>query len=471
LFRTAFLVLSGNMVTAVLTLVRNLLIARLIPVADYGIAATFAVVMALIDMITAFGLQQQIIQSKREDVGWTAALQGFQFLRAAISAAVLFMAAGPIAEFLGVPEVSWTYQVLAIALILNGTVHLDIYRMNRRMVYGPMILSSTLPAFVSLLAVWPLYLLFGDYRVMLGAILLQSTLMAAISAVVSERAYRMSLDRGVIRQALSFGWPLMVNNILLFMVMHGEKLVVGRELGMEALAIFAMGFTLTMTPTLVMAKSIQSFFLPQLSAVQEDDARFQPLARATIEANLFNGTLLVVGVLLLGAPFVEWTLGDKYAALVPLLVWMAILQALRVFKAGGAVVSLARARTENAMVANSFRVLSLPLSWWAAIETGDLVLVIWIAIGGEALGVVASLVLARVRAGVRLRALRAAFTWTALLLAAATLFAAYPDLALLAPVPRWSLAALCVALLIVSGWSMRSARDYLRARRLQTFDS
>lgn len=467
MYSKILLILSGNAVTSLLTLLRNLLVARLIPVEDYGVAATFAVVMAFVEMISAFGLQQMVVQSRTNNPDWQAALQGFQVLRAAISAAALFLAAGPIGTFLGVPEVAWAYQVLALAPLLNGLVHLDIFRLHRRMVYLAGVLATAVPAFFALLAVWPLYLAFGDYRVMLYSLLVQFALMAGISILVSERAYRLRLDGAVIAEAVRFGWPLLINGILLFAVLNGEKLVVGRELGMAALAVFSMGFTLTLTPTIVLAKSVQSFFLPQLSATQDDDTRFQPLARATIEANLLNGALLVVAVVLVGEPFVRLVLGEKYAALVPLMVWLAILQAMRVFKAGGAVVSLARGRTENAMVANSFRVLSLPLSWWVAIETGDLLLVIWIATGGETLGVIASLVLTRRRVGVRLTRLWPVFSSVALLLLAAALFATHGELAALAALPRWALAALCVGLLALCGWTMRDSRAYLNARQIQ----
>jgi O-antigen/teichoic acid export membrane protein len=467
LFAKALLLLSGNAASSLLSLLRNLLIARLIPVEDYGIAATFAAVMSFVEMLSAFGLQQQVIQAKQDDRKWLAALQGFQFARAVLSALVLFFSAGFIADFLGVPEVAWAYQVLAIAPLLNGLVHLDIYRLNRSMRYGPMILTLTVPVLVSLIAVWPLYLMFGDYRVMLYAVLLQAGLMMVISIVTAERALRVSLERSAVGQILRFGWPLLINNILLFTVLNGEKIVVGRELGMAMLGVFALGFTLTLTPTMVLARSVQGFFLPQLSAAQDDDARFEPLARATIEANLFNGALLVAAIVLVGEPFVRLVMGEKFAALVPLMVWLAILQAMRIFKAGGAVVSLARAKTENAMVANSFRVLSLPLSWWAAVETGDLLLVIWIATGGEVLGVIASLILTRWRARVSLARLWPVLGGVTTLLITAALFAAHSDIAVLTPVPRWTLAALCVALLILCGWTMRDTKAYLKARKME----
>ena len=146
MLRTALVILSGNAASSLLLLVRNLVIARLISVEDYGIAATFGIIMALIEMASYLGLQQQIVQSKDgEDPHFQAALQGFQVLRGVAAASVLFVSAGLIARFLGIPEIAWAYQVIALVPLLNAFKHFDIYRLNRAMRFGPMILTGTVP--------------------------------------------------------------------------------------------------------------------------------------------------------------------------------------------------------------------------------------------------------------------------------------------------------------------------------------
>jgi O-antigen/teichoic acid export membrane protein len=396
---------------SLLLLARNLIVARLIPVADFGVAATFAVAMSVVEMMSTLGLQQQIVQSRDgDDPHFQAALQGFQVLRGAISSLVLFAIAIPLARFFGIPEAGWAYQAMAVVPMLNALGHFDIYRLNRTMVFGPMILTGIVPALVSVLAVWPLSLWFGDWRVMLYAILIQALLTTLTSHIAARRAYRIVLDRALMRQSIRFGWPLLANGILMFLVFNGDRMIVGRKLGMETLAIFSMGITLTLTPTLVLAKSIQNFFLPPLSkldhaATPEAGQRFERLAIATIEANLLNGALLVFGTALLGGPFVHLLLGAKYAALVPVLTLLAVMQALRVFKAGGAVIALARRQTSNAMVANLCRVASLPVAWWAVATGGSLTEVIWIGIAGEFCGFIVSLLMLRGRVGVRMKPL------------------------------------------------------------------
>lgn len=389
-FRTALLILSGNATASLLLLVRNLIVARLIPVEDYGIAATFAVVMAMVEMASAFGLQQQIVQSKDgDDPRFQAALQAFQVLRGVAAGIVLFLIADPIARFLGIPDMIWGYQLLAVVPVIRAFEHFDIHRLNRQMRFWPMLLTGAVPALLSLLMVWPLAAWLGDWRVMLYVILAQMSLAAITSHLVAERPYRLILDRAIMGGSLRFGWPILVNSVLLFLVFQGDKLIVGRVLGMETLAIFAMGMTLTLTPTMIIAKSAQNFFLPQLG-IAAGTARFPEIADRTLQMVTAAALVFLVMILLLGGLFIHILLGAKYAALIPLLIWFAIGQTLRVIKAGPAIVALALGHTSNAMIANILRVLVLPLIWIVAVQTGFLLHILVVVVIGEAVSVLAS---------------------------------------------------------------------------------
>jgi O-antigen/teichoic acid export membrane protein len=462
-FNTAILILSGNAGTSLLLLARNLIVARMIPVADYGIAATFAVVMAVVEMASALGLHQQIVQATEgENPRFQAALQGFQVLRGTVSGVVLFAISGPMARFLGIPEVIWAYQVLAFVPVVNALQHFDIHRMNRHMVFGPMLISGLVPALVAMLIVWPLAVWLGDWRVMLYSMLLQAVLGTLTSHLVAERPYKMVFDPAIIAQSLRFGWPLLINGFLMFLVFQGDKVIVARALGMESLAIFAMGMTLTLTPTLVMAKSAQNFLLPQLAAARGDPDRFAMLALVTIQAVLLMGLLLALGVLLVGGPIVNVLLGVKYEGLIPLLFWFALMQTFRVLKAGPAIVALARGHTMNAMVANLVRLLTLPICWQVAVTSGDLRMILWVAMAGEILGHIVALVLLQPVPAIAERGIMLTHIIAVLMLLGVSGWVLHAPLTTdAAPLLIWAVAA---AGLVICLFTMRELRAYVRIR-------
>lgn len=430
MLRSAILILCGNASASAMLLARNLIIARLISVENYGIAATFAIAMAVVEMMSALGLQQQIVQAKDgEDMHFQAALQGFQVLRGIIAGVILFIAAGSIAQFLNIPDVAWAYQVMALVPIFNAFQHFDIYRLNRSMKFWPIVLTGAVPALISLILVWPLYLLFGDYQVMLWSIIIQIALMMIVSHAVAERPYKLAFDPKIMKASFKFGWPILVNGILMFAVFNGDKLIVGRAIGIETLAIFAMGITLTLTPTLVMAKSLQNFFLPQLSQLRQTDLyKFNTLSVTVVEVALLIGVVLVVGMVTVGQPIIYLLLGEKYVPLLSLLTWLAILQGIRVFKEGPSAISMAAGQNENSMFANAVRVATLPLAWYFATQTGDVKTIIFIGIIGEILAQTMAITLLHLRTGCPLKPLLRPHLGAGIVLVSASLYEVLPSL-------------------------------------------
>lgn len=405
MLKKALMLVSGNAFASALLLVRNLIVARLISPDDYGIASTFAISMSIVEMMSYLGLQQLMVVDKDgDDPHFQTAMQGFQVLRGVFSSLVMYLISVPYAQFMGIEHVAWTFQVMSVVPLMNALQHFDQHRMKRVMNFRPSILIGVIPALFSVIVIWPIAMMFHDYRIMLWSMILQTAATVVLSHILAERPYGLRLDRDVMKRSMIFGWPLLMNGVMLFAVFNGEKLIVGRELGMAELAVFSMAFTLTLTPTLILGNSIQTMFLSQLSQAQERQAEFQRVGTVTIEASLVIGVLLVVGTSLFAGPVIALLLGPKYASMMDLIVPMAILQGVRSGKTGSSVVALARKRSGNSIAANVFRVGSLPIAWWIAIRTGDINLIIWVGVAAEVLGFLLSLYLVKTRVGMSIRA-------------------------------------------------------------------
>lgn len=457
MFRSVLYLFSGNSFFSLMGLLRNLLVARLLDIEDYGIAATFAVSLAIVEMLSNLGLKKMIVQDRQgDDPNMQATLQGFQLLRATAAAVALFLLAHPLAAFLGIPHVAWAYQVMALVPFLNGFRNLDLQRMHRRMHFLPSILGTSGPALASVLLIWPFFLLLGDYRVMLYAILAQIAFGVVSSHLLAKRRFRLAFDYEIVRRSLRFGWPILMNGALLFAVLHGEKLVVGRELGMGQLAIFAMGFTLSLTPLGVVSKSLNQFFLPQLSTAQDDSARFNRLSRINFQAHFLCAVLFAALLAIYGPAIVHLLLGEKFAALSPLLAWLGILNALRLFKAASALSAFALGRTGNALWGNLPRAVGLPLAWYVLVTGGDLLSVIWVGLLGEAAGFLLSLMLLRKQSVFHLRPLLPTLLLNVAVLAILAMQAGLP---LLFAVPEWATLVLRVSGLALFAASLFVAKD------------
>lgn len=380
MIRKAINVVSGNAMGSLLSLVRNLAVARLVDPESYGIASSFAICMSIVEMVSFLGINQlMVVDRDGDEPHFQAAMHGFQILRGVFSSLMLFLVAGLFARFMGFPQATGSFQLLALVPLVNGFQHYDPHRLRRHLNFGPTSLSSWVPPLVSVLSLLPIIHFITDYRVMLVAIFVQALGLVAVTHLSAERRYQVTLDPALIRRAARFGWPILLGSILIFGVYNGEKMIVSRQLGVVALAYFTMAFTLTSTPTLVLASSFQALFLPRLSATRATPEAFQRLCLSATEAGLLIAILLLLGTALVGAPLAHLLAGDKYLPILAMLVPMSVAHAIKSARAGAEMITLAIEKVPIATLGSLMRVLSMPVSFWLAGRMGDAMVVIWAA--------------------------------------------------------------------------------------------
>ena len=371
-----------------------------------GSRSTFAIIFGFIEMLGFLGLDRFLIQTREEALERVqATLHTLQVLRGVLVAAVLFLTAGPLAEVMDVSQVAWAFQVMALLPLMQGFMHLDIARAQRDMRFGPFVKISLGAELLGLLSIWPLHLVFGDYRIVLGALLAQQILIVLFSHMVSERRYHLGWDRGLVLRALGFGWPLLFNAALMFGIFQGDRIIVANRLGPVDLGLFSLAFMLTFMPTGILNQTINRLFLPRLAPLQDDPAAFGLLARVVVQVGLVGGSRSPSDSRSSGADLVLIVFGAKYAGALGILVWLAVMQAVRSAKTGVSIVALARGETRSPMVANIIRVLLLPVAWLAVGQGAGMGMVVGLAILGEAIGLVVALGLLRSWLGVPVRPL------------------------------------------------------------------
>jgi hypothetical protein len=118
------------------------------------------------------------------------------------------------------------------------------------------------------------------------------------------------------------------------------------------------------------------------------------------------------------------------------------------------------------MWANMARLVALPAVWVAAAGGADLTFIIWIAIAGEAAGLVVALIVLRVRTKFPVARIFSSLTATSALLAWAGWIAWTHGSNSFSLWPTTTQALGLVVLLAIATWTMQPLRLYFRARKI-----
>jgi O-antigen/teichoic acid export membrane protein len=381
----AGLILTGSGVLAsLLGFARNIIIARLISVENFGIAATFLMTASVLDLISNMSVDRLIVQARDgDDPKLISALQGIAMARGAMNAAILFLLAWPMAWLFGHPDIVWAYQLVALIPLIRGLSHTGVTRHQRQMKFGPQAIITLAPAIITLAAVWPLAIWLGDYRVMLAQMLIGMVVIVVATHLLAPDRFRVTWDWGVFSRAFTFGWPLLINGGLLFVVMQGDRLVISNQIGPYELGLFSAALTLAMTPSLIGARVMRLLFMPLLSRRQDDGSSLSAAFVVTMQAMICAGAAMAAGLAIVGPSVFVLAYGDRYAAGLPVLLWLALMFSLRLMREGSTTVAMSCARTKLPMMANLVRLVSLPLCFWAAAQEHGMTVVVMISVVGE----------------------------------------------------------------------------------------
>ena len=356
MIRSGGMLTLANGLSAVSSFVRNVIVARFISVEDFGVAMLFALTMSAIEMVSDLSIGKLLIQAKeggRECFQSTA--HTFQLIRAAVGGGLLFLFAEQVALIFKVPDASWAFQWLAFCLIMKGFSHLDIARYQREMKFLPLIWVGTLPQVLTLLLSAPLAIWLGDYRVTIYLLVLQTCTAVLLTHVFSTRKFMCEWDWVIVKKIYLFGWPLLLNSVFMFAILQGDKAIVGSMLSMETLGWYGAAFSLTLAPAMLIIRVGQSVFLPVLSRTIENSRQFENQLNITMQFYILIGLLLCFFFTLFGADVLLLIFGEKYSKGMSVVVWLGLIQAVRICKAGPVIVSLSIADTKNPMLSNIAR--------------------------------------------------------------------------------------------------------------------
>lgn len=402
LVRSSALVFATSVVEVAVNFIRNIILARLLSVEDFGTAATFALLASLLDLAGQIGLGQLVVQARdAEDPKMQATLHTVQFALGLVAALLLLAMAWPYAFFMAAPGLFGAYAMLALIPIMRGLSHLDNMRLQRHGRFGPWAIRQIVPPILSLLVIYPAYLWLGDYRIVLVTIYVQQLGLLIASHYGADWRYAFGFDRDIIRRALHFGWPLMLNSLLMYFVFNGDRIVVSNQLGLEALGWFSAAVFLTMTPMNFVAKTAQTVLLPTMARQQDNPAAFQRQYDLAVSFVALMAVAFTAGLALLGGPIMHLTFGTKFLPAEPYLTLLAVTQGIRLIRAAPALAAMAKGETKNPFYTNMIRGVFVLVALGVTIVTKSIYLLIFVGIVGEIVATIAGAWLLKDMLGVR----------------------------------------------------------------------
>lgn len=347
---------AGNGLAAIFSFLRNIAIARLVSVEDFGVVVLLSLTLSVVETVSNLAIDRLLVQAPDgDDPQLQATAHALQVARGVVGGLVVFAAAALVARIFKVPDAAWAFQALALVPLIRSFAHLDNVRVQREMHFQPTFWVIALPTGLSLMVAIPVAYWSRDYSAIVWATLAQALAHTAVTQLLASRPYRWAWNRAVTMRILSFGWPLLANGLLMFVIFEGDKAVVAVAFNPETVGWYGAAFMLSMAPATMIASVMQSLLSPLLSKCQSLPSEFARRYEQTVQASLGAGLLIAAIFAALGPELLVVLFGPAYRAGSEVVILLGLAQGIRVAKGGQFVCSVALARTKDPLIGNAGR--------------------------------------------------------------------------------------------------------------------
>jgi teichuronic acid exporter len=295
----------------------QVILARLLLPADYGVIAIMAIFLSIAGVFVQSGLNTALIQKKDADDIDFSSVFFLSLLIAGLCYIALFVSAPAISHFYQEPRLILVMRVLGLTLFMGAFNSIQNAVIAKGMKFKKLFFSSIGAIVISgIVGIVMAYAGLGVWA-LVGQQLTNQLMITSILWFTVNWRPRFILSFSRLRLLFSFGWKLLASSLLNMLSGSLRSLIIGKVYTPTMLGYYDMGSKL---PGLIIENingSILAVMLPTLSFHQDDKLKVKSLLRRAIVTSSFIVFPMMAGFAIIAQPLVIIMLTEKWLPTVP----------------------------------------------------------------------------------------------------------------------------------------------------------
>lgn len=307
-----------------LSMVNAMVLARLLTPSDYGLVGMVTVFINFLVMIKDAGLSTATIQNNKITNGQISTLFWINSSISLVLGIIVLFSAPLVAVFYKKPELTTVTAVLSISFILQGLSIQHYALLQRHLKYTVLAINEILAQLINLTTAIIMALNgFGYWALVGGTMARTITLLLLTYFSCPWLPGKMQKGTGV-RSMVMFGGRLTFSYLIGYLSRNLDNLLIGRFVGAEPLGLYSRAYSLLMQPLSQVTGPLSSISLPVLSALKNDQIRYNSYYRKLLDISISLALPISVYCFLESEFLVRVLLGEKWMDAEPVFKIMSI---------------------------------------------------------------------------------------------------------------------------------------------------
>jgi len=298
-------------------LISTIVLARLLVPADFGVVAMAMVIIAILELMGAFGFDVTLIQ--RADVSdahfntvWT-----FNVMFSSVCALLLVGLAIPASIFYSEPRLEAVMYALAVGMFAQGFENIGVVNFRRDMQFDREFKFLVMKKIASVGVTVPLAFMLRSYWALVAGIVFGKVVSVVLSYVF--HSYRPRFSLAAFGELFHFSKWLLFSNVIYFMNSKSADFIIGKVAGAQALGLYNIAYEISNLPTTELVAPINRAVFPGYSRMAGDMEKLRDGFLSIISMIALFALPIGTGIALVADLLVPTLLGEKWLAAVPVI--------------------------------------------------------------------------------------------------------------------------------------------------------
>lgn len=313
----------------ILSLVRSIILARLLFPEDFGILASATIFVKLVDTLTQTGLSTALIQRQDDFDENSKTVFTLNIIRGLFLFAIIYNSSGLISRFYGVDQLSGIVKVLSFSIIAKSLRNINIIKLQKELDYRKIATLSYLVETINfVISITLAYTIRNSYALAVS-ILSGHLIDSILSHCIIESKLKIGMNIRMAKELFKFGRFISGIAILVFATTEVDNFVVGKMLGMEVLGVYVIAYTIANLPCTHIVNTLSTVITPAYCKMQNDKERFIATYLKVLRTILIIIIPASTGLFMLSDETISILYGSKWAQAGPLVGILVLFGALR----------------------------------------------------------------------------------------------------------------------------------------------
>lgn len=307
-----------RVLSQVLYAVTGIVLARVLSASDFGLVGVVLIFQAFGSLFVDSGFASALIQRKTLTDDDYSTVFWFNMIMAGGVYLLLWIAAPWIAQLFGDARLTALSRVMFLSFPLNALSIVQVNRLTKQMNMRPVAIANTVGLVAASVVGIGLALAGGGAWAIVWQTLTLAAVKAAALWMTQGWVPRMICSVAILRGFFAVGAGVMATSFLNTVFQYVYNFFIGLRAGLVPLAYFTQADKWSKMGVMSLSQVLTSSFLPLLSGVQDDPARFRRMIAKTHRFTCYL-TLPAMGLLIVIAlPVFHTLFGEKWDASVPM---------------------------------------------------------------------------------------------------------------------------------------------------------